>query len=156
MFVKKVIVVSLLAGVVALGIVIARNRPTADQDAVVYRQALMTVIGDQTQPLLLMQRGQIPYSAALAGRHAGNLVTLAGMIPEAFVRNTSAARRLDTAALPYVWSDRTDFLHSAQRLQSDAATLQSALESGNAVRIDSAIAALGGQCEQCHRAFRDD
>lgn len=100
---KKAILIVIALVVVALGVVIARNRPTADQEAVVYRQALMTVIGVTMDPLLLMQRGQKRYDAALIGKHAGELVVLSEMIPEAFARDTRSARNVETAALPSVW-----------------------------------------------------
>lgn len=139
---------------VALGVVIARNRPTADQDAIVYRQALMTVIGGTMDPLLLMQRGRMRYDAALVGKHAGELAVLGGMIPEAFARDTRAARQADSAALPSIWTKPQDFLQSAQRLQADADALQSAVKSDDQARIDGAIGTLDGGCTQCHRAFR--
>ncbi len=153
---KKAILIVIALAAVALGVVIARNRPTADQEAVVYRQALMTVIGVTTDPLLLMQRGQRRYDAALIGKHAGELAVLSEMIPEAFARDTRSARNVETAALPSVWEKPQDFLQSAQRLQSDADALQSAVKSGDQAQIDSAIGMLDGGCAQCHRAFRQN
>lgn len=153
---KKAILIALALLVVALGVVIARNRPTADQEAIVYRQALMTVIGGTTDPLLLMQRGQIPYDAALIRKHVGELPVLSGMIPEAFARDTRSARHVDSAALPSIWSSHKNFLQSAQRLQSDANALQNAVKTADQAQIDSAIGTLTGGCNQCHRSFRQN
>ncbi|HWG75315.1 MAG TPA: cytochrome c, partial [Steroidobacteraceae bacterium] len=98
-----ILVLALLA--VALGIVIARNGPSADQQAVDYRQALMTVIDVVTQPLFRIQRGQLAYDAAVVRKRSLQLAVLSGMVGDAFARDTRSSSHLQTAALPYVWSD---------------------------------------------------
>jgi cytochrome c556 len=150
----KAFLLIVLALMIILGVVIARNRPSADEQAVVFRQALMTVISGTFDPLLQMQTGREPYDATLVRRHADELPLLTSMIPEAFARNTSAARKLDTAALSYVWSDHQAFLQSAQRLHADASALQSAVRSGERESVDGAIGRMDAECAQCHRQFR--
>lgn len=152
----KALIVIFLALAVLLGVVIARNRPSADQEAVVYRQALMTVIDGTFDPLLQMQRGRRAYDAALVREHAADLPVLSGMIAEAFARDTRAARNVNTAALSFVWIDHAAFLRSAQRLQSAARTLQSAAASADQARVDTAIRSMADECDQCHHGFRGD
>lgn len=151
---KQVLVVLLVALAVVLGIVIARNRPSADQQAVAYRQALMSVIGGQMQPLSAMQRAERPYDARLIGEHAANLAALSRMIPEAFERDTSSARSLQSAALADIWRDHAAFLRSAARLAASAVGLQRALAAGDAAQVRRALGALSSECLQCHRGFR--
>jgi adenylosuccinate lyase len=151
---KNAILAIIIVAMVTIGIVIARNRPSADQEAIDYRQALMTVIDGQMAPLLLMQQGQAPFNAALLRAHAGHLAVLAGMIPEAFARNTSTNRKLESAALPYVWSDQADFLRGVQRFQASAEALRRTADSGEQSALRQAIGAVNAQCDQCHRSFR--
>ncbi len=152
----RALIVVFVGLAVLLGVVIARDRPSADQQAVVYRQALMTVIDGTFDPLLQMQAGRRPYDAALVREHASRLPLLSGMIAEAFARNTSATRAVNTAALAFVWSNHPAFLQSVQRLQGDARQLQSAAASGDQARVVSAIRVMALECDQCHRRFRGD
>ncbi len=151
---KQALIPIALLALVALGVVIARMQPSADQNAVDYRQALMFVINDQMQPLSLMHGGQLPYDPALVRKHATDLATLASMIPEAFARDTRAARKLNTAALAYVWTDHSDFVKSAARLQQDAEALNGAAQDDNQAQIQSALGTLSAECARCHRQFR--
>jgi cytochrome c556 len=152
----KALIIIFFALAVSLGVVIARNRPSADQEAVVYRQALMTVIDGGFEPLLQMQSGRRPYDAALLRLHASELPVLSIMIAEAFKRDTHAARSANSAALPYVWTDHAEFLQSAQRLHGDAQALQDAAASGDREAVNTAIRAMAGECDQCHRKFRGE
>jgi cytochrome c556 len=152
----KALIIVFFVLAVLLGVVLARNRPSADQQAVAYRQALMTVIDGTFDPLLEMQSGRRPYDPALVRLHASELPMLSLMIAEAFRRDTHAARNVDSAALPYVWTDHAAFLQSAQRLQGDGQALQGAATSGDQDRVNAAIRAMAGDCDQCHRKFRGD
>lgn len=151
---KRAMVVIAPLAMVALGIVIARNRPSADEQAVDFRQALMTVIGGTTAPLFLMQRGQRAYDGALVHKRATELAVLSGMVGDAFARDTRASSHLQTAALPYVWGDPGAFATAVRRLQSDAVTLQQSVQGEDPDRVRAAIQALDTDCTQCHRQFR--
>ena len=151
---KRVIMIMLALAAVALGIVIARTRPNADQQAVDYREALMTVIDGVTEPLFRMQRGQLAYDAALVRRRAAELTVLSGMVGDAFTRDTRTASHLQTAALPYVWSDPASFAAAVQRMQTAAAALQQAAQGHDPAAVAPAIAALDTDCARCHRQFR--
>ena len=156
---KRAVVFIVILAAVALGYVVARNRPTADQQAVQFRQALMTVIAGVADPLFLMQRGQLAYDGALVQRRAGQLAMLGSMITEAFERDTRAATRLPTQALPYVWSTPAAFAADVANLQRDASSLQTAAQQPStqpedASRVRSAIRAVDADCAQCHRQYR--
>jgi cytochrome c556 len=150
---KRAIVVVLLLAAVALAIVVARNRPSLDQQAADFRQALMTVIDGVSAPLFGMQRGEQPYDEALVRKHAEELATLSGMVSEAFERDTRGAH-LQTAALPYVWSDRAAFAAALARMQQAATGLQRAAAGADRAQVGRATQALDNSCVQCHRQFR--
>ena len=147
-----ILVLALLA--VALGIVIARNGPSADQQAVDYRQALMTVIDVVTQPLFRIQRGQLAYDAAVVRKRSLQLAVLSGMVGDAFARDTRSSSHLQTAALPYVWSDPHTFAAAVQRMQKNAGALQRSAQGDDPGDVRPALQALDTDCAQCHRQFR--
>lgn len=156
---KRAVVLIVILAAVALGYVVARNRPTADQQAVQFRQALMTVIAGVCDPLFLMQRGQLAYDGAVVQRRAGQLAMLSAMIGEAFAHDTRAATRLQTAALPYVWSSPAAFSADVAKLQRDATSLQAAVQqettqTEDAARVRTAIQSIDADCAQCHRQYR--
>jgi cytochrome c556 len=101
----------------------------------------------------MMQRGQRPFDAALIRRHAMQLATLSGMVSEAFARDTHAAH-LQSAALPYVWSDPNAFAAAVQRMQQAATVLQQSTDSNDRAQVVRAIQTLDSTCAQCHRQFR--
>lgn len=150
---KRVVIVALVLAAVALGIVIARNRPSADQQALDFRQALMTVIDGVSAPLFSMRRGQQPYDEALVSRRAMQLATLSGMLEEAFARDTRAAH-LQSAALPYIWSDSSAFAAAVRHMQQATTALQQSVDAHDRAQVEHATRALEAACAQCHRQFR--
>lgn len=104
--------------------------------------------------MMLMQRGRMPYNAKMVARNAGELTTLAGIIPQAFEHNTSSATGLRTAALPMVWQKHSEFLQHAHQLQMRAKALETAAQGGSEADVKMAIMHTGAVCGQCHKAFR--
>jgi len=151
--VKRVVAIIVVLVAIALGIVIARNGPSADQQAVDYRQALMTVIDGVTAPLFSMRRGERTYDGALVRKRSMQMAVLSGMVGDAFARDTRSSSHLQTAALPYVWSDPRAFATAVHQMQQDATALQQAAP-GDAAAVQPAIQALDRDCAQCHRQFR--
>jgi cytochrome c556 len=114
----------------------------------------MTVIDVVTEPLFRMQRGQLAYDGALAGKRSMQLAVLSGMVGDAFARDTRSSSHLETAALPYVWSDPRAFAAAVQRMQKDATALQRSTLGDDPAAIQPTVQALDADCAQCHRQFR--
>lgn len=156
---KKAILVTITAvsAVAMTAAVMAQGggRPNPDQTAVRFREALMTVIGGTAGPLLGMQRGRVPYSAERVAKSARDLTTLAGMIPDAFERDTSSAQ-VKTLALPVVWQNHDEFVMTARELRTRAEALDKAAKSGNEDEVKTAIMNVGAVCNQCHMKFRKE
>jgi cytochrome c556 len=144
------VTVAMTATVLAQG----RGRPNPDQGAVHFRQSLMTVIGGTAFPMILMQRGRMPYHADVVAKDAANLTTLAGMIPDAFERNTSHAQGLRTMAKPMVWENHEEFVMTAMKLKQRAEALEHAAKGGSEADVKSAIMNVGAVCNECHMKFR--
>ncbi len=144
--------VTMTAAVLAQG---GGRRPNPDQTAVQFREALMTVIGGTAVPLILMQRGRMPYNADVVAKDAMNLTTLAGMIPDAFERDTSSST-VKTMALPVVWQNHDEFLMTAGKLKTQVEALDMAVKGGSQDDIKTAIMNVGAVCNQCHMKFRQN
>ncbi len=86
--------------------------------------------------------------------HAAELPILSSMVAEAFARDTHASSHLQTAALPYVWTDPAMFAKAVHQLRLDSDALQLAVGGTDQSRIDHAIHSLDTTCTQCHREFR--
>jgi len=148
--ITAVTAVTMTAAVLAQG---GGRRPNPDQTAVQFREALMTVIGGTAVPLILMQRGRMPYNAEVVAKNARNLNTLAGMIPDAFERDTSSAT-VKTMALPVVWQNHDEFLMTAAKLKTQVEALDMAVKGGSQDDVKTAIMNVGAVCNQCHMKFR--
>jgi cytochrome c556 len=156
---KKAILVTMTAitAVAMTAAVLAQGgggrRPNPDQTAVSFREALMTVINGTAGPLMGMQRGRVPYNAELVAKNAADLTTLAGMIPDAFARDTSSAT-VKTMALPVVWQNHDEFLMTAGKLKTQLEALDMAVKGGSQDDVKTAIMNVGAVCGQCHMKFR--
>lgn len=153
---KRTMVAGVTAAVVlASTMVLAQmKRPSPDQMAVRYREALMAVIGGNVGPLAAMGLGRMPYNAALARKDSTRLAFLATMIPDAFERDTSHAK-VRTLALPKIWQDKTLFLSHAKKMADAADQLEAAVKGGaDEATIKTAVDHVGSACEDCHKAFR--
>lgn len=154
---KKKILSLAVAGVVAVTVtatVMGQGRPSPDEQALAFRQGLMTVIANVATPMLLMQRGRMPYDAKVVTRNARELAALAGIIPQAFEHDTSSASGLKTMALPVVWQDHDKFLTNAHKLETEAQALEKATRGGNEDAVKMAIMNTGAVCGDCHNDFR--
>lgn len=146
-------VVGLLVG--TIGSAQAARRPSPDQLAARYRQALMTVIVVNDVPLAAMGRGRAPYNAASVRKYSARLGALAEMVPDAFERNTSHARGIRTLALPKIWQQKASFLDHADKLKLAVDHLETAIAKGDSEStIKTAINNVGRSCGSCHKAFR--
>lgn len=154
---KKKTISLAVVGLAAVGVaatVMGQGRPSPDQQAVAFRQGLMTVINNVAGPMQLMQRGRMPYDAKTVERNAQELATLAEIIPQAFEHDTSSASGLKTGALPVVWQNHDEFLMKAQNLRTEARKLETAAKGGDEDAVKSAIMSTGEACGQCHMMFR--
>jgi cytochrome c556 len=154
---KKKTISLAVVGLVTVAVaatVMGQGRPSPDQQAVAFRQGLMTVISNVAGPMQLMQRGRVPYDAKTVQRNAHELAALAEIIPQAFEHDTSGASGLKTGALPLVWQNHNDFLMKAKKLQAQAQALDMATQSGSEDAVKTAIMNTGATCGQCHMMFR--
>jgi cytochrome c556 len=150
---KNWITGGLVVGVcLAAGMALAQ-RPSPDQMANRYRQSLMAVIAGNMGPMGAMAQDRMPFNAALVQKNSERVAFLAGMIADAFSRDTRSAE-LETDALPGIWANMADFDQRAMDLQSRAQALLTASRGGDEAATKAAIGQVGRACGGCHDEYR--
>ncbi|HJR70698.1 MAG TPA: cytochrome c [Gammaproteobacteria bacterium] len=116
-----------------------------------YRTSLMNTIAYKVAQVRGMEQGEIPVDEATAVKHARDIATLAGMIPEGFIPNSAVE---GSAALPDVWTNMADFQQKAADLQSAAQALADAAAANGFEASKGMVQAVSGGCGGCHRPYR--
>ena len=84
-------------------------------------------------------------------KHANDIVTLGGMIPEGFIPNSAVE---GSAALPEIWMNWTDFTQKGVDFQTAASGLATAANTGGFAAAQSMVQGVGMTCGGCHRPYR--
>jgi cytochrome c556 len=142
MMIRTVLAVAALAiGVTAVA---------AQSDPIAARKALMKANGDQAKIASAMVKGEAPFDLAKAKAALAAFEEAGEKAPALFPDNSKAGG--DTAALPKIWEDKTDFNSRLAKIAADAKAA-----AGTVIDLDTFKAAMGGigkQCGGCHELYR--
>jgi len=123
------------------------------EDAIEYRQAVMTVMNAHMGRLGAMVQGKVPFDAKAALGNA-NIVATMSMLPfSAFGPDTDLGH--DTKARPEIWKDPAKFQAAAKEMQRQVAKLDAAAKGGNLDAIKAAFGDTAKACKDCHDNFRE-
>ena len=139
-----------LAATVALPAAAQFAKP---EDAVKYRQAVMTVIGAHTGRIGAMASGRAPYDAKVALENAEVIAEMARLPWAAFGPGTDKG---DTRALPAIWTEQAKYKAASDKMVAEVGKLNAAAKTGNLDAIKTAFGAAGQSCKACHDNFRKD
>ncbi len=121
------------------------------EDAIKYRQSVMSVLGTHFTRLGAMVRGETPFVREAFEENASLVATLLKLPWEAFqVAGSDKASALRPEAL----SQKEDFLKLARANQDEVAKLLAAAKAGELSGIRSAFGAAGASCKACHDSYR--
>lgn len=121
------------------------------EDAVRYRKAAFTLLGDHFVRVAAMSSGRVPFDPAVA-IDSSEAAAYVGRLPyRAFVDGSDKG---ETQARPEIWSDKARFNAAAERSQRDLAALSAAAKSGDLARLKAAVGAASQSCKSCHDDFR--
>lgn len=149
----RVPMMALVAGaMVAVAGVAVAQAPSVG-DAIKLRQANLKQMGGAMKTLGDMAKsGTVDKAAATEAvkkldGHAQNLATWfpAGSGPESGV---------ETKAKAEIWSKQEDFKKAAEALKAETGKLQLAVDSGDAGKLGTQVAATAKACGNCHEQFR--
>lgn len=120
-------------------------------DAVKYRQAAFTVMGNHFSRIAAMAQGRVPFDAAAAAANADIVATMVQLPYAAFLDGTTEGSK----AKPLIWTERAKFDAAAAKTREEVMKLQAAAKSGDLERIKAAVGATGASCKACHDTYRD-
>ena len=121
------------------------------EDAVKYRQSVMTVMGNHFGRIGAMVNGRAPFDAKVAQDSAHVVATMSTLPWPAFTPDTEA---LKTRAKTEIWKEGAKFKESYEKLMAETVKLEAAAKSGNLDSIKTAFGATGGSCKNCHDSFQ--
>jgi cytochrome c556 len=124
-------------------------------DMVDLRQGFFNLLGANVGPLAAMAKGEVAYDAERAATHAANLAALGAYNPVGlFPAGTSNADLPgETRALPAIWENVPDVGAKWGAYAAAADALAAAAGNGQA-ELGAALGAVGGSCQDCHKAYR--
>jgi len=149
---KKLITVAsaLMALMLALPAAAQFAKP---EDAIKYRKAAFTVMGNHFARVGAMASGRAPYDAKAALENA-DIAAAMGKLPWAAF--TEGSDKGETRAKPEIWKDSAKFKEAADKMQAELTKLDVAAKAGNLDALKTAFGPAAATCKGCHDNFRKD
>lgn len=122
------------------------------EDAVKYRQSVMTVQAFHLGRLGAMVNGRIPFDAKVAQDNAAVLETVSRL---AWVGYGAETEKTKSKAKPEVWMDAAKFKQAQDGMMAEVVKLNVASKTGNLDQIKAAFGNVAGSCKACHDSFRE-
>jgi cytochrome c556 len=145
---------SLMAVTLVMGLALpAQAQFAKPEDAIKYRKASFTVMGNHFGRLGAMASGRAPYDAKLAAENAEVVATLSKLPWAAFGEGTDKG---DTRAKPEIWTESAKYKESADKMQAELGKLAVASKAGNLDALKTAFGPAAATCKACHDNFRKD
>jgi cytochrome c556 len=123
------------------------------EDAIKYRQSVMTVIAAHFGRIGAVVQGKVPYDAKATADNAAIVYSLSRLPFTAFVEGSDKGG--NTKAKPEVWKEGDKFQAAAKDFQDQAAKLDAAAKSGNLDAVKAAFGDTGKTCKACHDNFKE-
>jgi cytochrome c556 len=147
---------SLALGVAAANMAIPASAQFAKpDDAVKYRQSVMTVMSTHFGRIGAMANGKAPYDAKAAIDNA-QIVAAMAKLPWPGFSAESEKSSLENRAKPEVWSNSAKFKEDGDHLVSETGKLLAAAQTNSLDNLKTAFASTGKACKSCHDDFRKD
>lgn len=148
MFVHKLLAAACVIGA-ALPAMAQFSKP---EDAVKYRQAAFTVMGNHMGRLYQVVQGRVPYNRETVVRSAEVVEYMAMMPYEAFTPGTDL---LESRAKPAIWKEEAKFRQMAREMQAETVKLTGAAKSGSPEALRNQFRATAKTCDACHDTYRE-
>jgi cytochrome c556 len=125
------------------------------EDAIKYRQSAFSVMGTHFGRLGAMANGKVPFDAKAAADNAAIVEAMSKLPHAAFIDGSDKGG--NTKALPLIWTEKTKFIASGDKLMAEATKL-AAVTKAPGLTLDQLKAAFGntaGTCKACHDAYKE-
>ncbi len=123
------------------------------EDAVRYRQAVMTVIGHHFGSLAAVVKGQTPYDTDAVVHDAKVIRTLSELPWEACLTPGSYAG--DTTLKASALAEKDRFMGIARQFEDDSGKLVKAAETGDPDALRAQFGQVVKNCKTCHSTYRN-
>ena len=137
--------VVLAVAIAALGV----TAVIAQSDPIAARKALMKENGNQSRIAREMIEGKQPFDLAKAHAVLANFAAASDKGKSLWPANSKDG---DTASLPAVWENKTDFEAKLAKLSSDAKAQDAGVKDLDSFK--AAIGEVGKNCGGCHNTYR--
>jgi cytochrome c556 len=135
----------LAAAIAAAGI----TAVAAQSDPLAARKAIMKGVGDQARIARDMIDGKTPFNADAAKKVFATFEDSAGKMPALFPDNSKAG---DTAALPAIWENKSDFNAKFAKFGADSKAAAAAVKDLDSFKAQ--MGEVGKNCGGCHQTYR--
>jgi cytochrome c556 len=125
------------------------------EDAVKYRQSVMSVMSAHFGRIGAMVNGKAPYDAKAAVDNAQIVATMAKLPWPAFSADTEKTS-MQNRAKPEVFGNAAKFKENGEHLVTETGKLLAAAQTNNLYNLKTAFAATGKTCKSCHDDFRKE
>jgi cytochrome c556 len=122
------------------------------EDAVKYRQSVMTVQSFHLGRLAAIVNGRVPFDAKVAQEHAAVLETVTKL---AWVGYGQETEKVKSRSKPEIWMEAAKFKQAQDQLMGEVSKLNVAAKTGNLDQIKASFGNVAGSCKACHDAFRE-
>jgi cytochrome c556 len=122
------------------------------EDAIEYRQAVMTLMGAHFGRIAAVVKGKKPYAKQDVMQNAELIATLIKLPWDAFLTPGSAKGK--THMRPEVLKEKAAFKAKAENAELEAAKLVQASQTGSLDAVKSQFGAMAQSCKACHDKFR--
>lgn len=123
------------------------------EDAIRYRQAVMTVIGTHFGRLAAVVKGQAPYDKQEATHNAVVIRTMAELPWEAVL--TPGSDTGNTTLKASVLQEKDKFMAMAHKFEKATQKLVETAKKGNLDALKAQFGAVAQNCKTCHTTYRN-
>lgn len=121
------------------------------EDAVKYRQNVMSVMGTHFSRIGAMANGRVPFDAKKAQDDADVVKTLSHLPWAAFTPET---QKLDSKTKPEFWTETDKAKAGADKLMVATNALDAAAKTGSLDALKKSFGEAAGTCKSCHDAYK--
>jgi cytochrome c556 len=122
------------------------------EDAVKYRQSVMSVIGTNFTRMGAVVKGEAPYAKEAFEQNANVVATLIPLPWDAFM---VAGSDKGSGLKPEALAQKDKFMELAKANQAEVAKLATVAKSGDLNAIKPQFGAAGASCKACHDLYRN-
>jgi cytochrome c556 len=125
---------------------------TSAEDALKYRQSIMTALKGHAGAISMQTRG-LAGDPAHVSKHADAIAALAAELKTIFQEGSDVE---DSEALPAIWDEPEAFAEALADVQEAATALSEIAADGDMQAIGGAFMNVGKACKGCHDRFREE